>query len=456
MGVVVLVHAACLRNGFVYDAPSLIRDNPIYGEWHNAVAILHPRDYVRMTNETYFRPLSTLTYFATRSIFGGHPLPFHATNLLLHVLNVFLLGRWVCVLTRSRTAAGVASLAFAVHPLNVEPVAATTFRADLLCAVFVQLGLLRFMASQRPRRQACRNLCIVLCCVGAMLSKESGIFAVAILIVYAMIHPTRGTPGRAYAFWAVICLVAAAYVAFRLAVFAPYVRPDLTRSPYAAANLELALLPMRWAQHALLPIQLSPEYDDPTRIVPWFRIGLLLALVALIGIALALAKQRKAALFALVWLVIFIAPTLCLLPLGRVVADRFFYLPGLGACCLLGLVAAGLSTRPRLVGLALLLLSLQALATAHTWQSDHALWTAAVRRNPTASVCYHNLARATETTGGLRRALRWYERAAEMNPQRVFTLRALEQVYRELGMRAKADAMYRQVLRLTREQGRAR
>ena len=441
-------HAACVKNDFVYDAPSLIETNPLFANWQNAAIVFFPREYVRLTHETYYRPVSTLTYFATRWAFGPQPFPFHATNLFLHLLNVFLLYKWTSMLAGSRAAAGLGSMVFALHPLNVEPVAATTFRADLLCAAFVQLALLGFLIFVGHNGGRAGAWWIVACCTGAMLSKESGVAAPLILFACALTLGRKDWAKKQTGFWAALGVVAVGYLAVRLAVFAPLVRLDLTRSPYAAANLRLARLPLRWMQHVLVPARLGAEYDDPTRMVLGIDISVVLALVALVGAWTALAARRRMALFGLFWAAVFFAPTWFLLPVGRVLADRFFYLPGLGICFVAGMfIAHGIRGR-HLCVLCLILFSAQSIFAARKWRTDYSLWTSGVRISPEASLCYHNLAMATESVGTLRRALRWYERAVRRNPDRLISLRSLEQVYRELGMRRQADDTYRRIIRL--------
>ncbi|MCK5845672.1 MAG: hypothetical protein KAG97_13245, partial [Victivallales bacterium] len=97
--------------------------------------------------ENLYIPLTYTTYFIETGIFGKAPLPIHLDNVLLHLTNtslfLFLLRR----LGFARGTALVAVLAFALHPLQVEPVVWCMGRKDLL-SVF--LALLAIIAYSRP------------------------------------------------------------------------------------------------------------------------------------------------------------------------------------------------------------------------------------------------------------------------------------------------------------------
>jgi tetratricopeptide (TPR) repeat protein len=102
----------------------------------------------------FWHPITWLSLMLDAGLFGPWPGGYHATNLLLHLLNSTLL----FVVLRRMTGADwrsafVAGL-FAVHPLHVESVAWIAERKDVLSAFFLLLTLLAY-ARYVEIRKAC-------------------------------------------------------------------------------------------------------------------------------------------------------------------------------------------------------------------------------------------------------------------------------------------------------------
>jgi len=93
-------------------------------------------DVFRLTTT---RPLTWLTFWLNFR-FSDAPYTFHAVNLALHLASTFMAWR---VLSRmvSSPAAFLATVIFALHPLQVEPVIYIFERATLLAALFCWLSL---------------------------------------------------------------------------------------------------------------------------------------------------------------------------------------------------------------------------------------------------------------------------------------------------------------------------
>lgn len=100
-----------------------------------------------------------LTYRWNHWISGYSPWSYHLVNVMLHVLVtglMYQLGK----LLLSRTAAGFASVLFAVHPIHTEAVASVVGRADLLAGVFLLLSVIsyvRYRERYEPREHVCRE-----------------------------------------------------------------------------------------------------------------------------------------------------------------------------------------------------------------------------------------------------------------------------------------------------------
>ena len=121
------------------------------------------------------------------------PRPFHAANLAVHCLNSVLVFALLVRLLRFApgpeargtldaepqnswalyAGAGGGALFFALHPLQVEPVAWITGMKDLLSACFCLLGLLAYARAESAVRRAVPLSLAVLCYALALCSKPS-------------------------------------------------------------------------------------------------------------------------------------------------------------------------------------------------------------------------------------------------------------------------------------------
>ena len=94
----------------------------------------------------YWTPLDVLSHMLDCQLFGLNPAGHHAVNLLYHVCNTVLLFVLLRRTTGETWCSALVAALFAVHPLNVEPVAWVTGRKDVLSTF---LGLLALLAYAR-------------------------------------------------------------------------------------------------------------------------------------------------------------------------------------------------------------------------------------------------------------------------------------------------------------------
>jgi hypothetical protein len=140
-------------------------------------------------------------------LFGfENPFGYHLGNVVLNALVVGLVFLLFRRLLASRTLAALLSLAFALLPIHVEPVAWVMGRKDLLVAFFMALGLLlqsHELTEDRDRggRRWLWWGGTLLCCALALGSKISAIAFPLVLGLHRLFHPYlegRRDPGTAF------------------------------------------------------------------------------------------------------------------------------------------------------------------------------------------------------------------------------------------------------------------
>ena len=192
-----------------WDDVVLLVDNPAYRGlgWSNL-------KWMFTTNLMgHYMPLTWITYGLDYLVWGLNPYGYHLTNIVLHAANavlVYLLARRLFRIVWPDTSAtgvdgfripaALASLAFGVHPLRVESVAWITERRDVLSGFFFLLTVLMYVRaceveSREGRRWSKFYWAAVGTFVLALLSKSMAVTLPAVLLVLDVYPLRRLRPG---------------------------------------------------------------------------------------------------------------------------------------------------------------------------------------------------------------------------------------------------------------------
>jgi protein O-mannosyl-transferase len=101
----------------------------------------------------YWHPLTWLSLMLDASLFGQAARGFHFTNVALHAANGILLFLLLRMMTGALWRSAVVAALFALHPLRVESVAWVTERKDVLSGCFGLLALIAYAAYAQGRSQ---------------------------------------------------------------------------------------------------------------------------------------------------------------------------------------------------------------------------------------------------------------------------------------------------------------
>ena len=126
----VVAYATVLRIGFLSDDFVLLLNSEKLGF---SLQRLTPTPYA-----LFYRPVGILfTWDSGLNLWGYNPFPYHLEGLIVHALTVLILGLWVYEATSNETLGLLASVLFAVFPLNSEAVGWLAAQWDALAALFM-------------------------------------------------------------------------------------------------------------------------------------------------------------------------------------------------------------------------------------------------------------------------------------------------------------------------------
>jgi hypothetical protein len=406
----------------------------------------------------------TYTFWSGLAAVAGETNPhvFHAANVLVHALTAVL----VYVLLRrllprgSPIAVFLGAMVFAVHPVQVEPVAWASGTKDLLCGLFTVAALVEYVRfaqdEQTLRRKRFHWLAGIGLFILAMLAKPTAIVVPLLALVigrWMLLRPWRAI---AIELWPWFVLTVPCAISTAAAQPAPWSTPlpVWARPGVAADSIAFYIFKV------FLPINLTVDYGRrPETIVAKGFIYWTWVLPLCAAIWLFIARRRWPIIVAAALLfVIPLLPTLGLKPFMfqyvSTAADHYLYLSMLGVALFAAWAAS--AVRPSVVAALLMLLLAGTLLLEPSWQNTRTLFDRALTVNPDGFIAcdmlgydHHQAARRLLQTGASSQAIdelttsaRFYERGLRINPQYVPSRLNLAMVYRELGW---TDAARRQI-----------
>ncbi len=424
-----LAYANALRNGFALDDEAIVAGHPVLAGSDWGAVLLAPW---WPQPPAMYRPVTLVTFFAERQLFGLWPAGFHATNVLLHALATGLLVLLLCRLGARPAAAALGGAAFAVHPVHVEAVANLVGRAEVLAAVLVFCACLVHLSRRLPRWARAAGVGgLYLLALGA---KE---IALALPVLLLLLDALRAAPGpvsarrmaRESGGMAVATAVAlAAFLLLRRhaigstvgAVPAPYLMGLSTTERWAAAAAT-------WPEYFRLlfwPARLSAEWGpDLLPISTWGDarswLGLALGAATLAGAVAAWSRDRWVSV-GIFWFALAVFP-ISNLPFGAgaLVTERSLYLPSAAVAFLapplvaLAMRARGEARRVAAVGAAaaLALAAARTWTRTPTWESTDTVFLAMAEDSPELWMVQWRLGKLLSAAGRTEEALAWYARA---------------------------------------------
>lgn len=321
-----------------------------------------------------YRPLVRVSLWLNHRM-GTTALPFHITNLLLHLACTVSLYFLFFKLSRSRRGALIGCLLFALHPIHTTNVHFIMGRTGMLCALFYLLALLVFL--EHAQRQSVR---LYILCLGffllALLSKEEGASLPLLMLVAALLHPDRRfrkTLSQAALELAPFFIILAIYLALRFFSLSGHLEQIAVYTNFNLPNIVKNYI--KWAVALAYPF----DYYRARWAVETGRFAAMAIPLGIVGLMAAglvyilrpfqqVLIRNRLVVLSLLWFVV------TLLPISGGNAHRWYlYLPSAGLC--LFAVAVGRlefqGTRRRmftaLIGVAVACYGLQVYKQSDIW-----------------------------------------------------------------------------------------
>src|SRR3989338_2582207 len=490
-----LVYLPALHHDFISDDRPLVVENPYIKSWKYLPEMLS-RDAWNISEPTnYWRPVFSISLALDYFLWGLNPLGFHLTNILLHAINtvlLFSLGRKLL----NTTCAVLASLLFALHPIQAHAVNFISTRGELLAAFFILFSFRTFLSG--------RTIPFAIAFTLALLSKETSmVFPLAVLFAGIIVEKSRQDLRLILAF-AILGL----YLVIRLSLgfsfsliplIFSYQAPWDTRFLLAFKALALyflAIFNLFEIPHPFWTVEMPTSVNDP------YVISGVLILLFLLRAIWKAEKKEPIVAFGLAWFLIYFLPISNLKQLNQPMAEHWLYIPMVGLSLAFETAIDALSlfrfSGARMVRLGvvtsvivfLFFAGLVVREKTKIYQDGESFWLAAIRANPQVARLYsilgstylvkQDIPRAKEfyiktltldpndftanymlgflvhQAGQPSEAKRYLERVTQINPVLIWDFLTVAHAWEMLGDKQKALSYYRKALELSPDSAQTR
>ncbi|MBC7835761.1 MAG: tetratricopeptide repeat protein [Phycisphaerales bacterium] len=413
--------------------------------------------------EQYY-PLTFTTYWLEYRLWGISPTGYLATNLALHLLGIWLVGRLALVLGLRAGPAFLVAALFALHPAQAATVFWIAERKSLLALALLILSILSWVrASPNPKPLPWLALSAFLF-TAALLSKTQVIglpIGLVLLDWLVLRRPIGRALVRAIPMLA-LCLAAAwVTISFEQKFIDTSVAPW---APELPERLQLAGATPWWYLARLytpsLPSIVHPEFPiDRSSVLWWLPLawGLTLAAALLIRSVNRRADDQVTwarLTWGLAYFALMLAPVSGLVVYGNMaithVADYFVYLAAPGLWIAVVAAASHLASRrpqtakPLFAAATVFLVfaSVQVVRSAPIFTSGLAFWSRALEVAPESYGAHLGMGQALAKAGRYTETTAHFQRAIDLRPNWVDAYALLGNALLASGDLAAAEATY--------------
>jgi len=477
---------------FQFDDDGYVVNNPIIRSFHY---FLHPSEVMRLNQQSptafpvglrYAFMTRFLGYFSLAMNYHLHGLDvvgYHIFNLLLHIINSFLI--YLILINTFRTdlfsnraaeigsnshdvIALLSSLLFVCHPIQTHAVTYITSRFVLLATFFFLLSLFLYISSTMSTADSKRRVlyaAALVSAVAAMVTKEFTFTLPLVITLYDLIFLPRSTPERikTLAPFSLTLFIIPTLIFIQqgklqsldstMRVITAADVSQISRSDYLLTQFRVIETYIRLL---FFPVNQSIDHYVPvyhSLLQPPVFVSFALLLI-LISTALYLCfvsenARRYPALkvlsFGILWFFITLSVESSIIPLGELIAEYRVYLPSIGMIVafvsLIFFVADRYpefkKTNKTVIAvsctLALLILLVTTYVRNTVWKDEITLWENAVKTSPTLVRPHQNLGTYYSMRGRLEDARNELMTALKLDPNNYELHNNLGIVFKKLG-----------------------
>ena len=394
-----VVYMPSLQNGFVWDDEDYIVTNKM-------IQTLSLSNIQKIFSTFFFgnyHPVTLLSFAFEYHFFDLNPSAYHATNLIIHLMNCVMVFLLIYILSNNITVSCFVGLLFGIHPLHIESAAWISGRKDVLYALFFLVSLIGYTFFLKEQKKIYYYFSLSFFVV-SLLCKSMAMSLPIVLILLDYFFNKK-----------ISCALLKNKIPFFalsliFGILALFSQQDAIRLDYTGYS---PLNNLFVASHGLVfylekmvfPVKLSCLYMFSTKHFYIMQTRFLLSpfvVAALSALIIYSTEFTRKVIFGSLFYFFTLFPALQLIPVGHAfAADRYTYIPLIGIFYALGEGFALLLKKwsyPNplktiliaVTGLAFCTLGFLTWDLTHIWKDGITLWGNVVKNYPLSSIAYSN------------------------------------------------------------------
>jgi len=404
--IAIISHVYAIKNSFVIDDYNLIVNNESIFDSGNITSLISPKSFLEPALiKGQARPLTVISLILNHKVFGKTPFGYHIVNLVLFGLNAVLVYFVIIMLANKYKYCGIAliaSIIFAIHPIQTEVVSVVSYRADILAVNFYLISFVFMLLARKNieiEKKVFLYVAAFVCFCLSLLSKEIAVtFPLAVsaylvlmgdevgdqnanlckiviakknplLILYKRMKERDGgeyEKRKTIVFkynknilnYIVVAMFVVTSGVFLLVFWANRFDYSLLRAiypnivngvtPFESPSVyinNILLTFLHYVCKFVCPASLSPDYELSVPL-SLLNIKTLVSLaILIIGAALFIRARNSLLRFAMAFSILTYLPVSNLIPMVNTVGDRYAYLPMVGISILVAMLIMSINNK---------------------------------------------------------------------------------------------------------------
>jgi len=390
-----LVYFNSFNNELIYnwDDAGYILKNPYIDSlsWQNI------KDIFSNFYFSNYQPLTLIIYAVIFKFVGTKVFLYHFVQFIFHVLNTFLVYKFISLLQEKKWISLGVALLFAVHPMHVESVAWISEMKDVLYTFFFLLALITYhFYVNKPDKKTKWYLWTIFLFILSLLSKPSAVIFSVVLLAMDLYYERLWR----WKTWIEKLPFFLLSLAFGIITILAQEEAIQELGP-VLKGYERALIViysyMLYLWKFFLPINLSAAYPYPIKdggVLPTEYFIIPIAFIALCIIVYLLRKNKK-----FIWGILFFTINLLMviqiIPVGGMIAsERYTYIPYIGlsfsALTLMGKYIKNIKLNYIILGIVVVIFTFLAHQRTYYWRNGDVLFSDVLEKYPRYAYGYNN------------------------------------------------------------------
>lgn len=390
-----LVYFNSFNNELIYnwDDAGYILKNPYIDSlsWQNI------KDIFSNFYFSNYQPLTLIVYAVIFKFVGTKVFLYHFVQFIFHVLNTFLVYKFISLLQEKKWISIGVALLFAVHPMHVESVAWISEMKDVLYTFFFLLALITYhFYVKKPDKKTKWYLWTIFLFILSLLSKPSAVIFSVVLLAMDLYYERLWR----WKTWIEKLPFFLLSLAFGIITILAQEEAIQELGP-VLKGYERALIViysyMLYLWKFFLPINLSAAYPYPIKdggVLPTEYFIIPIAFIALCIIVYLLRKNKK-----FIWGILFFTINLLMviqiIPVGGMIAsERYTYIPYIGlsfsALTLMEKYIKNIKLNYIILGIVVLIFTFLAHQRTYYWRNGDVLFSDVLEKYPRYAYGYNN------------------------------------------------------------------